>query len=127
MEWAIASLFGLAAVLLILSYFNTRKSARAEQREINSVYVSLMEENNKLLERIRQLELDAEITAYEANVIGINSTERIVLRELLDLYKRGYTIEGIAEKVQLNEKEIQYLLAPYMGLKSERRKVANDS
>lgn len=126
MEWALASLFGIAAVLLILSYFNIRKSAKTEQQEINSVYVSLMEENNKLQEQIRILELDAEITACEAKIISIQSKERQILRELLDLYKRGYTIDGIAEKVQLNENEIKYLLAPYMGIKSEGSKVAND-
>ncbi|MCM3585865.1 hypothetical protein M3182_08925 [Mesobacillus maritimus] len=127
MEWAIAILFGTAAVLLIVSFVKTKQSSQVEQREIDTVYVSLMEEINKLQEQLRNVELDAEITAQEAQIIGIHTKERVLLRELLDLYKRGYTMEGIAEKTQLNEKEVEYLLAPYMAAKSERRKVANDS
>jgi hypothetical protein len=127
MEWALAIIFSVAILLLLASYFRMRKTSKAEQREIDSVYVSLMEEVNKLQEQIRILELDAEISAYEAKIIEIDSKERLLLRELLDFYKRGYTIEGIADKVQLNENEINYLLAPYMSSKAERRNVANES
>lgn len=126
MEWALAILFSTAVILLIVSFIKARNSSKVEQREIDSVYVSLMEEVNKLQEQLRTVELDAEITAQEARVIGANSKERVLLRELLDLYKRGYTLEGIADKTQLNEKEVEYLLAPYMALKNERRKVANE-
>ncbi len=126
MEWALAILFSTAVILLIVSFIKAKNSSKLEQREIDSVYVSLMEEVNKLQEQLRAVELDAEITAQEARVLGVNSKERVLLRELLDLYKRGYTLEGIADKTQLNEKEVEYLLAPYMTSKIERRKVANE-
>ncbi|MBM4762847.1 hypothetical protein [Bacillus sp. B15-48] len=124
MDWALVLLFSAAILLLIISYMKIRNTAKAEQREIDSVFVSLMEEVNKLQEQIRKLELDAEISAHEAKIIGIDSKERVILREILDLYKRGYTIEGMAEKVQLSENEIQYLLTPYMSNKQERRSLS---
>ncbi|MBY0098597.1 hypothetical protein [Mesobacillus maritimus] len=127
MEWALGILFGTAVILLIVSFIKTGQAKKVEQREIDAVYVSLMEEMNKLQEQLRVVELDAEITAQEARILGINSKERILLRELLDLYKRGYTLEGMAAQTQLNEKEIEYLLAPYKASKIERRKVANES
>ena len=123
MELALVFLFGIAVVLLILSFVKSKQAAKAKQREIDTVYVSLMEEINKLQTHIRNVELDEEITAQ---VAGISAEERSLLREILDLYKRGYSMEGIAANVNLSENEVKRLLAPYMKPKAERRKVAND-
>jgi hypothetical protein len=127
MVWALAILFGTAALLLILSVFKNRQASKAEQQKIDMIYISIMEEINQLQEQIRNIELDGEIIAKEAGIQANSAKERLLLRELLDLYKRGYTIEGISAKKRLNENEIEHLLAPYMASKNERRKVANGS
>lgn len=127
MEWALVFLFGTATLLLILSFFKNRQTLKTEQREIDMLSVSLMKEINELQKQIRHLELDGEITAQEAGVKAISSQERLLLRDLLDFYKRGYSIEGMAAEKQLSENEVEHLLSPYLSSKDERRKVANDS
>jgi hypothetical protein len=125
MEWALAILFGAAALLLVLSFFKTRHSSKVEQQKIDMIHISVMEEINRLQEQIRNVELDGEIIAKEAGIQEIPNKERLLLRELLDLYKRGYNIEGIAAKKQLSENQVEHSLAPYISSKDKRRKVAN--
>lgn len=124
MEWALITLFVVAALLFIFSYFKNKQASKAEQREIDTIYMSLMEEVNKLQGQIRFLELENEIISQKT---GISSEERMLLRELLDLYKRNYTIEGIAGKLKLDQTEVESLLEPYRQSKNEGRKVANES
>jgi Holliday junction resolvasome RuvABC ATP-dependent DNA helicase subunit len=124
MEWALTTLFVVAALLFIFSYFKNKQASKAEQREIDTIYMSMMEEVNKLQGQIRFLELENEIISQKT---GISSEERMVLRELLDLYKRNYTIEGIAGKLKLDQSEVKSLLEPYIQTKNEGRKVANES
>ncbi|MDF0728533.1 hypothetical protein PY093_18015 [Cytobacillus sp. S13-E01] len=127
MEWALAIIFGIAILLLIFSFMQIRQSSKIEKREIDLMSIHLMEEINKLEKQIRDIELDAEITAHEAGVQSISSNERILLREVLDLYKRGYSIEGISAQKKLTVNEINQILSPYMTSKGERRKVANEA
>lgn len=123
MEWALTTLFVVAALLFLFSYFKNKQASNAEQREIDSIYMSMMEEINKLQNQIRSLELESEILSQK---VGISSEDRDLLRELLDLFKRNYTIEGIAAKLKLEPTEVETLLAPYKQLKNEGRKVANE-
>lgn len=125
MEWTIALLFGFAVLLLILASFKAKQQFKNEHREIDMISISLTQEINKLQKQIRSIEIDGEIIVQEAG-IKLSPQERVLIRELLDLYKRGYSIEGIAVEKQMNENEIKYLLAPYMASKSERRLVANE-
>lgn len=127
MEWALIILFSTAALLLILSYLKMRQESKEERREIDIVHFSVMEEVNKLQEHIRTIEMDAEITAHVAGIQQIPPKKRVLIREMLDLYRRGYTLEGIAEKKQMNQHEVKQLLSPYMLPNDERGKVANDS
>jgi hypothetical protein len=127
MEWTLAILFGTAVLLLILSVLKTRQSSKVEQREIDMVHINMMNELSQLQNQIRNIELDAEITSREAG-LQITLKERLVLREMLDLYKRGYSIESIAAEKKLSENEAEQLLSPYLTSKDdERRKVANES
>ena len=127
MEWALIILFTIAALLLILSFIKTKQALKKEQREIDIVHFSVMEEINQLQNQIRNIELDGEITAQEAGIKKMSSEERLLLRESLDLYKRGYSIEGIAAEKRMNENEIEHLLAPYLSSKDEGRYVANEN
>lgn len=56
----------------------------------------------------------------------MSSEKRSLLREVLDLHKRGYSFESIALKTKQTENEIENLLTPYIKTKNERSKVAND-
>lgn len=123
MEWALAILFGVAVLLLILSFFKT--TSKADQ-QIEQVSLTFMGEVSQLQQQIRDIEIDAEITAQEAGILKASSKERLLLREVLDLHKRGYSSESIATKKQLSTYEIERLLAPYIKTKGERGKVAND-
>ncbi len=127
MDWTLAILFGAASLLLILSLLKIRQSSKLEQQEIEKNYFSIIEEMNQLQDQIRKIELDGEITAKEAGLQEITSKERILLREVLDLYKRGYSIQSIGAKKKMNESEVEQLLSPYISSKDERRNVGHVS
>jgi hypothetical protein len=127
MEWALAILFVIAALLLIVSFIKTRQSSKADNQKIDMIHMSVMEEIDKLQVQMRNIELDGEIIAKEAGIQTIPTKERLLLRELLDLYKRGYSIESMALKKKLTADEIEQLLAPYVSPKDEGRILANGS
>ncbi|WP_421384037.1 hypothetical protein ACOJQI_05635 [Bacillus salacetis] len=120
MGWVIAILFGSAVVLLILSFIKTTQSKSQLEYQIEHSSISLMNEIHELQKQIRNIELDAEITAKQAGAIEMDSQERLMLREVLDMHKRGYSVDSIAEKTELNPHEVERLLAPYMVRKLER-------
>ncbi|AZV44030.1 hypothetical protein [Peribacillus asahii] len=124
MEWALAILFGAAVILFILSFIKTDSPKVEDQLE--QLSLTFGGEVNQLQEKIRTLEIDAEITAQEAGILAASSEQRILLREVLDLHKRGYSVESIAMKTGQTINEIERLIAPYVKTKQERGKVAND-
>jgi hypothetical protein len=123
MEWTLAGLFGVSALLLILSISKTFQASRAEHKRIDMSHISIMQEINNIQDSIRNIELEMEIVMKEAG-IQLSSKELSFMREVLDLYKRNYSIESIAEKKQVTEIEIERLLAPYQSLKAGRGNVA---
>lgn len=123
MEWTLAILFGVAILLFILSFVKTNQSSKQIEQHIDHINFSLMDEINMMKQQIRGLELDSEITAQEAGL----SSDRHLLREILDFHKRGYSFESIALKKHLTEIEIENLLTPYIKSKNEGGKVENDS
>jgi hypothetical protein len=127
MEWALSILFGVAILLLFWSFVKGKKSAKIEKSEIEQFSISIMEEMQQLQQQMRNLELDQEITAQQAGAKTGSPKQRALLREVIDLHRRGYSPEGIAAETRLNESEIKLMLAPYMERKDERRKVANES
>ncbi len=127
MEWALAILFGAAAMLLILSFYKTRQESKAGKREMEEFSISIMKEVQELQKQLRNFELDAEVQSTEEGKKAGSAKQRLLLREVLDLHKRGYSFEGIAAETKLTENEVKLLLAPYMEQKGERRRVANES
>ncbi|MBM6619529.1 hypothetical protein [Bacillus suaedaesalsae] len=118
MEWALAIIFIVAVIMVVLSFVKSRQTATSEKQKVDMMYLNFMEEMNKLEDKVRSVELDVEIMTQE---VGIQTPERTKLRELLDLYRRGYSIESIAAKENLLVTEIEQLLSPYVGNKDERR------
>ena len=125
MEWAIALLFAAAVVLLILSFSKNNQQSKSFEKQLEETTFTYMEEINKLQEQIRNLELDSEIIAVQAGLLN-GSGQRILHREILDLYKRGYSAESIALKKQLSVDEIEQLLSPFKQLSDEGSYVADD-
>lgn len=125
MEWALATLLGAAVLLLILSFVKGKQSSKNTEQQIEEITFTLTNELNKLQQQIRNLELDAEIKAVESGELKEQTDHRVLLREVLELYKRGYSVESIASKKQMAPSEIEHLLAPFKEQKSERRKVVN--
>ena len=125
MEWAIALLFAAAVVLLILSFSKNNQQSKSFEKQLEETTFTYMEEINKLQEQIRNLELDSEIIAVQAGLLN-GSGQRILHREILDLYKRGYSAESIALKKQLSVDEIEQLLSPFKQLSNEGSNVAHD-
>ncbi|MED3564326.1 hypothetical protein [Bacillus xiapuensis] len=124
MEWTLAGLFGFSVLLLIISFLKTAKATKVEKKGIDLVHIEVMKEINDLQESIRNIELDIEVVMKEAGV-QLSPKEKVFMREILDLYKRNYSIESIAEKKQVSADEIKELLAPYMTSKDERRSILN--
>jgi low affinity Fe/Cu permease len=125
MEWALVILFGVAAVLLILSYALTKKAKKAEQRELELYSISFMEEINKLQQQIRNLELDNEILKNQVGIDTTDTEQHELLRDVLDLYKIGYSVSSIATEKNISEIEVQGMLSPFTKQK-EGRQAAND-
>ncbi|KQL53956.1 hypothetical protein AN964_10900 [Heyndrickxia shackletonii] len=125
MEWTLAILFVVSALLLIISIIMTRRASKAEQKGIDMVHLSVMDDINNMQDSIRNLEFDIEIMMKEAG-IQLSSEKRAIMREVLDLYKRKYSIESIAAQKQVSENEIKQILSSYLGSKDEGGKVANE-
>ena len=85
-----------------------------------------MGEVKQLQEKIRELEFDTQIIAEEAHLKSTTEQRRI-LREVLDLYNRKYSIESIASKTEMSEHEVERLLAPYKATLRKGRNDANES
>ncbi|MEL3971760.1 hypothetical protein AAEO50_05640 [Rossellomorea oryzaecorticis] len=124
MGWVIAILFGTAVVLLILSFIKTTQSKSQLEQQMEHVSISVLNEVHELEKQIRNMQLDAEITAQQSGAMEASSEERLMLRDMLDMHKRGYSIESIASKKQLPSTEVAHMLAPYMSRKAERGMVA---
>lgn len=123
MEWTLAVLFLAALTLFILSFNKGRQSSKDFQQQLDHMTFSLTDEINKLKQQVRYLELDAEITEYEAG----HTEERRQLKEMIDMNRRGYSNESIAEKFELTVEEVERLLTPYIKPKTERGKADHDS
>jgi hypothetical protein len=125
MGWTLILLIGISAVLLIVSNISNRNAEKQKHKEIDMVHVSVMKDINNVHDLIRKMELDIEIVTREAG-IQLSSEEMIFKREVLDLYKRKYSIETIAEKMQVTVTEINQLIAPYLAAKDGRSKIAHE-
>lgn len=97
MEWTLAGLFAVSALLLIISFSSSRKASQARQEEIDMLHITNMNEINELRDMIQNIEHDIEIVINKAG-IQLSSEERETLRTVLNLYKRKYSIESIAKK-----------------------------
>ena len=126
MEWALAILFCAAIVLLILSFSASKKAVEKQQRDNEMLTASIMGEMKQVQEKVRNIELDTQIIAEEAQLKS-TSEERAVLREVLDLYNRKYSIESIASKTNLSENEVNHVLAPYKSTLRKGRNESNES
>jgi hypothetical protein len=124
MGWIIAILFGTAVVLLIISFIKTANSKSQLEQQVEHASISVMNEVHELEKQVRTIQLDAEITAQQSGAMESHSEERTVLRDMLDMYKRGYSIESIASKRKLSTSEVERMLTPYMKRKAERGMVA---
>ena len=124
MLWALAILFGAALILFIVSFIKT-DSVKVEE-QLEQITSTFGDEVSQLQMQIRNLEIDAEIMAQEAGLLSGPSEKWSLLHDVLDLYKRGYSIDSIAAKKERSIEEIEDMLAPYIKAKEERRKVVND-
>ncbi|WP_235179057.1 hypothetical protein [Bacillus cihuensis] len=123
MEWTLALLFGAAVILLILSVIKSKQSSKRVEEQIDQFTISFLKELNQLQQKVQNVEIDTEIIAQKTGA----SKQRLLLREVIDLHRRGYSLESISEKFQLTETEIKNLLAPYIKSKDERSEVSNES
>jgi hypothetical protein len=126
MEWTLAGLFVLSAILLIVSILRSTRAAKDEINRIDQVHISTMEEIHALKDSIRNIELDQEVFIKAAG-IRQSSEELLLMREVLDLYYRNYSIESIAEMKKVTPGTIQNIIAPYQKVQDEGRKVANEN
>lgn len=124
MEWTLFGLFLLSALLLGFSIVKTYRDSKLEKKQIDLVHVSMMKEINSIQDSIRDIELDIEVVTKEAG-IPLSAEEKLFIREVIDLYRRNYSIESIAEMKEVPVTEIEQLLTPYLKIKDEGGLVAN--
>ncbi|MDF2855370.1 MAG: hypothetical protein K0Q87_1221 [Neobacillus sp.] len=118
MEWTLAGLFVVSALLLIVSIYKSSHAAKVEHNEVNQIHISTMKEINAIQDSIRNIGLDIEVVMKESG-IKLSSEEQVFMREILDLYKRNYSIESIAGMKQVSESQIEQMLAPYQQLEKD--------
>ena len=126
MVWTLVVLFAISALLLIISILKSNRVAKEEHNQIDMIHISTMKEINALQESIRNFEIDMEVVTKEAG-ISLTSEEKRFKREILDLYKRNYSIESIAKMKEVTENEIEQLLAPFQKIMEEGRAAANEN
>jgi hypothetical protein len=124
MEWTLFGLFLLSVLLLVFSIVKSARDSKVEKKQIDLVHVSLMKEINSIQDSIRDIELDIEVVTKEAG-LQLSADEKLFMREVIDLYRRNYSIESIAEKKEVPVTEIEQLLTPYLKIKDEGGQVAN--
>jgi hypothetical protein len=124
MEWTLFGLFLISAILLGFSLVKSYRDSKVEKKQIDLVHVSIMKEINSIQDSIRDIELDIEVVIKESG-IQLSADEKLFMREVIDLYRRNYSIESIAEKKEVPETEIEQLLTPYLKVKDEGGLVAN--
>jgi DNA-binding NarL/FixJ family response regulator len=72
------------------------------------------------------MELDIEIIVQKTGIESLTLEERTLIRDILDLYRRGYSYASIAAQKNLSEKEVEQLIAPYQSSsKAERSNEEN--
>jgi len=92
------------------------------EQNLEQMTLSFGREVNDLQDRIREVELDSAITAHQSNAWGLDSEDRIVLREMLDMNQRGYSYESISRKIKkFSPEQVEDLLSPYDKKKKEER------
>ncbi|MDP4171056.1 MAG: hypothetical protein Q8906_10650 [Bacillota bacterium] len=126
MDGTLTGLFVISALLLMFSILKSTRTAKIERNHIDEIHISLMKEINAVQESVRNTELDIEVAMGE-NGIHLTSDEKIFRRGVLDLFKRNYSMESIAETYNVSKTEIEQLLAPYQIVRDEGRKVANEN
>ena len=124
MEWTLFGLLLLSAILLAFSIIKSYRDSKAEKKQIDLVHVSMMKEINSIQDSIRDIELDIEVVIKEAG-IQLSADEKLFMREVIDLYRRNYSIESIAAKKEVSQNKIEQLLTPYLKLKDEGGLVAH--
>ncbi|WP_053070463.1 hypothetical protein [Alkalihalobacillus pseudalcaliphilus] len=117
----------LLVIAIGLLVFSMRASGNSSQEEerMEDLKISFLQEVQDVQKEIRSLELDLEIVAKDAGIQLGNDRERKLKRELLDLYKRGYSLEGIAKEKRLPVDEVEKKLNPYIRQVHEGGKVVN--
>ncbi len=118
MGWTIVILLLIAIALLVVSFVKNNQNEKSIEQQIDQMTYTFKDEIYQLQQNLRNVEIDGEITAHESK-IAISSADRNLLRELLNLQRRGYSIETIASKKQLSIEEIERLIAPFVK-KNER-------
>lgn len=110
-EWTIGLLCGTAMLLLAISIYRNVKASKEAESQITMTHISILEEIKNIKTNLRNLELDYEILTKET---GINYTEeqRQLKREILDQYKRGFSIENIASEKEISIEEVKRVIAP---------------
>ena len=118
MGWTIVILLLIAIALLVMSFVRNNQNEKTIEQQIDQMTYTFKDEIYQLQQQSAHVEIDGEITAHESGN-PISNADRSLLRELLNLQRRGYSLETIASKKQLSIEEIERLIAPYVK-KNER-------
>lgn len=118
MGLTIVILLIIAIALLVMSFVKNKQNEKTIEQQIDQMTYTFKDEIYQLQQHLRNVEIDGEITAHESG-LSTSNADRSLLRELLNLHRRGYSIETIASKKQLSTEEVERLIAPYVK-KNER-------
>lgn len=121
MEWIILSLFSLAILLLILSFFKKDKVAKLEE-EIEQVTLTHMQDMYQLKKKISILEEELLIQDMPKQVYRPSSQTKaskpiqpvpineIIKSQVISLYHQGLSLEQIEKQSTLSQEQIMSVL-----------------
>lgn len=111
--WIVAiALFGLSALLLIVSFFKKEEDTNSNE-EVEDVSLDIYEHIYYLKRRVATLENQLEVIPTEGPY-----SERITSlteKHILTLFTRGESAESISERLRISEPSVQHIIDTYIS------------
>ncbi len=112
MEYTIITLFSLAIILFIISFFKKDRNKEVE-KQIENFSITLMQEIYQLKKKVKVLEEEILIGQDERyfTVDQTSSSQTIDRDKVLSLYEEGYSLDEIEGLTNLSREQIDQLLS----------------
>ncbi len=119
-EIAIIILFSIAILLFVLSFFRRDRTTEIE-KQLENISITYMQEMYQLKKKIRLLEEELLVNHQRSPFLkqSKSAAKQQLLKEVVNYYEQGDSVEEIAKATGLTIDEVQSLLIPYLQVGKE--------